>query len=445
MTTRSLEDKIKHHGDAQQMLRSSQTGKYEFPVKPEWSNWRKEQEAWATTAVLFDQSVHMTDTFIEGPDMLKLLSDISVNNISKFKPMMAIQLVACRSDGYMISDAIAFYHADNRISIVGRPALPNYVEFMAQSGGYDVKVTKDARALENKSARKTYRFQIQGPTADKIFEKVNGGPMPEIPFFRMGDFNIGKYRATALNHRMTGAPGLEFWGPAEDKDAVRELLLKEGAEFGLVPGGGLSYGTSGHESGWLGAVLPAIYDGDEMKNYREWLPADGFEAMYSLGGSLVTEDLRDAYFTPWDLGYNRLIHWDHEFIGREALMQMREQENRKKVWLKWNDEDVLKVMASMFSKDMRFKQLDMPMAQYATTMLDQLTQDGEDIGLSSYASYTSNVRGWFSFGVIKESQAIFGNEAELLWGEPDGGSSKPTVEPHLQTSIRATISKTAFG
>ncbi len=26
-----------------------------------------------------------------------------------------------------------------------------------------------------------------------------------------------------------------------------------------------------------------------------------------------------------------------------------------------------------------------------------------------------------------------------LWGEPDGGSAKPTVEPHVQVEIRAVV------
>ena len=32
-----------------------------------------------------------------------------------------------------------------------------------------------------------------------------------------------------------------------------------------------------------------------------------------------------------------------------------------------------------------------------------------------------------------------GKEVTLVWGEPNGGTSKPTVEPHEQTEIKAIV------
>ena len=43
-------------------------------VPPEFTNWRDEQRAWQETCVLFNQSYHMNDLAVEGPDALKLLS-----------------------------------------------------------------------------------------------------------------------------------------------------------------------------------------------------------------------------------------------------------------------------------------------------------------------------------------------------------------------------------
>jgi glycine cleavage system aminomethyltransferase T len=64
-------------------------------MKPEFSNWRDEQRAWATTAVLFDQSFHMTDVYFRGPDALRLLSDLGVNSFRNFGKNKAKQFVAC--------------------------------------------------------------------------------------------------------------------------------------------------------------------------------------------------------------------------------------------------------------------------------------------------------------------------------------------------------------
>ena len=54
--------------DPVELLRNSQIGAYVYPVVPaEFTNWRREQRAWRETAVLFDQSHHMVNLFLEGP------------------------------------------------------------------------------------------------------------------------------------------------------------------------------------------------------------------------------------------------------------------------------------------------------------------------------------------------------------------------------------------
>ena len=73
------------------ITRNSPTGFYVFPVPDEHTNWRDEQFAWHNTAVLFDQSYHMTDVYIKGPDRIRLLSDMSINNYENFGPVKAAQ------------------------------------------------------------------------------------------------------------------------------------------------------------------------------------------------------------------------------------------------------------------------------------------------------------------------------------------------------------------
>jgi len=33
-----------------------------------------------------------------------------------------------------------------------------------------------------------------------------------------------------------------------------------------------------------------------------------------------------------------------------------------------------------------------------------------------------------------------GSEVTVVWGEPNGGTKKPSVERHVQTNVRATVS-----
>ncbi|HOP19347.1 MAG TPA: hypothetical protein PK585_04630, partial [Amphiplicatus sp.] len=69
MSPRNLEEVLKSAGNTVEMLRNSQIGAYVYPVVPtEFSNWRDEQRAWRDGAVLFDQTHHMVDLFMKGPD-----------------------------------------------------------------------------------------------------------------------------------------------------------------------------------------------------------------------------------------------------------------------------------------------------------------------------------------------------------------------------------------
>src|ERR1043166_8180448 len=221
MSYRSLEEALQAAGSPVRLLRNSQIGPYAFPVvRSEFTNWRDEQRAWRETCALFDQSHHMTDLYVEGPDALKLLSDLAVNSFKNFKVNQAKQFIACNHQGFVIGDAILFYLEDNRLSLVGRPPAANWVEYHASTGKYNVKTERDERSAQNQGRRKMYRYQVQGPNAQRLMEKVTTQPAPDIRFFNMGVFKVAGHDVRALRHGMVGQPGWELFGPWAQGDAI---------------------------------------------------------------------------------------------------------------------------------------------------------------------------------------------------------------------------------
>ncbi len=439
MPHKSLEDKILEHGNPVHMLRNAQLGPYVFPIRSEFTNWRDEQESWRNTAVFFDQSFHMTDHYMEGPDVKRLVSDLGINTFKNFGRNKAKQIVVCNYDGYVIGDSILFGLEDKKINIVNRPNAGNWVQFHAENGGYDVTVDVDHRSVTNTGQRKGYRFEVQGPNALDILAIANGGPLPEIKFFNMGEIKVAGLPVRCLRHGMAGAPGLELFGPMEQAEEIMDAIFEAGKDLGLLAGGARTYSTVAHESGWIPSELPAIYSGDKMKPYREWLPADGFEASASLGGSMVSDNVEDYYLTPYDLGYGHIVNFDHDFIGRDALLEKKDQPHRHKVTLSWNNDDVIRIFASLFNEGDRYKFMDIPASHYATYPYDMVTKNGNNVGISCYPVYTSNFRRWISLAMVDETVAAPGTEVTIVWGEPDGGSNKPVVERHIQTEVKATV------
>jgi syringate O-demethylase len=437
----SLEGLLGTAGNPVDMLRNLQAGPNVYPGVPsEFTNWRDEQQAWQQTCVLYNQSYHMNDLAVEGPDAPKLLSNLAVNSFDGFVAGKAKHFVPCSPDGHVIGDVILFALDNDRFNLVGRAPALNWIMFHAETGGYDVEVELDVRwALRTDGRRRSYRFQVQGPNAMQVIEKLLGGPAPELRFFNWRTVTIAGTTVNALRHGMAGQPGWELFGPWEDEQAVREAIVGAGEELGLRQVGGRAYSSNTLESGWIPSPLPAVYTGEALKAYREWLPAAGYEANASIGGSFVSDSIEDYYFTPWDLGYGGYVKFDHDFIGRDALEGMADDEHRHKVTLALDDEDVTQAIATMLQKTGRAKFIDWPSAVYSMHPYDRVTVDGETVGVSTWVGYSANEGKFLTLAVVDAEHAEPGTEVTFVWGEEDGGTSKPTVEPHVQTELRAVV------
>jgi len=446
--SKSLEDILKTVNPVD-LLRNSKIGAYVYPVVPsEYSNWRDEQKAWRETAVLFDQSHHMVDLYIEGPDAIKLCSDTAINTFKNFPVDRAKQYVPCTHDGYVIGDGILFHLEPNKVVFVGRAPSANWLMYHGETGGYDVKITNDDRSPGNPKGkavnRISYRFQIQGPNAWNVIEKLHGGKLEQLKFFHMSYMNIAGRQVRTLRHGMAGAPGLEIWGPYEEREEIREAIVEAGKDFGLAQVGSRAYATNTLESGWIPSPLPGIYSGAAEKGYREWLTDKSYEATGGLAGSFESSNIEDYYVTPYEIGYGPFVKFDHDFIGKEALEKMSKEPHRRKVTFQWNKADVAKVFASMFEPGQEhYKYIDLPLSNYASASFDKITHNGKIVGASMFAGYSYNERSMLSLGIV-DPNVEEGTEVVLTWGEPNGGTDKITVERHKQIDIRAIVSPVPF-
>lgn len=447
----SLEEVINQSGNAASVLRNSKIGMYVYPVvAPEFTNWRDEQRSWRESAVLFDQSHHMDELIVEGPDAEAFLSQHGINSFSNFDLSRAKHFVPVTPNGHVIGDHIIFRERADKFILVGRAPTANWLKFCAAIGKWSVRLTHDPRSNSRPNGerilRTHYRFQIQGPDAPKIFEKMNGGAVPDIKFFHVDWIMVGSKKVQALRHGMSGAPGLEIWGPYDDKAYIHSVIMESAAAAGvnLVQCGSRAYSTNTLESGWIPSPLPGIYTGGGMlKEYREWLGADSYEAMGAIGGSFVSDNIEDYYVNPFELGYDFYIGWKKDdFIGKAALAKMKEGKNRKKVTFEWNRDDVVKVIASGFEEGTPYKWIDLPQPNYASTSADMLMRDGKMVGMSMFNGYSYNERCVLSLGVVDQDVEV-GDVLTLIWGEPET-TGKTSTEKHKQAEIRVKVSPTPY-
>jgi len=448
MNANNLQELLDSAGNTVELLRNSQAGAFIYPVVPsEFTNFRREVMAWRQTAVLYDQSHHMNDLYLSGADAQRLLTETGVNSMANFPVEMAKQFVAVSPEGGVIGDGILFHLAPEEFAFVGRAPVANWLMYVAGTG-YDVDVRLNPRSPSRPYGqavtREVWRFQIQGPNAWQVIEKLNGGPVEQVRFFRMGYLTIAGERVRTLRHGMAGAPGLEIWGPYASYGKVRDAILEAGQEFGLEPCGARAYSCNTLESGWIPSPLPAIYTAEELRPYREWLPADCYEATNAIAGSFVSDKIEDYYTSPWELGYGSFVKFDHDFIGRDALAAIDPGTQRRKVTLAWNDDDVARLLASPVGPEPGYQFFDLPNANYGSSNFDSVTDaDGKVVGLSMFTGYSANERTALSLATIDPGVPL-GAEVWVIWGEPDGGTSKTTVQPHEQFAVRAIVSPVPY-
>ncbi|MFD6274417.1 aminomethyl transferase family protein [Streptomyces sp. NPDC060209] len=435
MTTPSLQDGIDKAGSPIQLLWKPGAAPWTPEVvEREYAGWRLEQAAWHEGAALLNLSHHMYDMWIEGPDATRLLADHGVNNFEKFAVGQAKQYVPVTRDGNIVTDGILAREDENAYLLSGIPAAQHWVQYHAEKGGYDVSFETDASSAFRHGGGnpKLFRYQIQGPLAQQLVERVFDGPLPETKFFHSTPVSLDGRDFKALRHGMAGQAGYEFIGPWEHSDYVHEAFLKAGEPLGLIQVGALAYTTPSVESGWIPSPVPGIYTDPELRDYRAHLALYGIEGQRPLNGSYFSPDIEDYYLSPYELGYGKLIHFAHDFVGREALLAAKDQPRRKKVTLVLNPDDVRRVVGA--GEDPGF------VLTYARHRVEA------SVGLVGMTVQTASidpVGTVLAQTVIDPAHAEPGTEVTVVWGEHPGFGTEPEADLGFPR-IRATVQPSPF-
>ncbi|MEV6348154.1 aminomethyl transferase family protein [Actinoplanes sp. NPDC051851] len=429
MTAPTLQDGIERAGSPVRLLWKPGAAPWNPEVvEPEYAGWRTEQRAWHEGVAISNLSHHMYDMVIEGPDATKLLAAVSANNYERFAIGQAKQIVPVTERGFIVTDGILAREAENRYLLSGIPASQHWVRYHGERGGYDVGFRTDPSSAYRPGGGDPglFRYQVQGPLAQQLVESVFGGPLPPTKFFHWTPVTLGGRTFKALRHGMAGQAGYEFIGDWADGDHVLDALLTAGEPLGVVRVGARAYTTASVESGWVPSPTPGIYSDPELEDYRRWLPLFGIEGQRPLHGSFHSPEIEDYYVTPFELGYGRLIHFGHDFIGRDALLKARENVRWSKVTLVLDNDDVRRVLG----EDPGF------VLSYSRHRIE--TSAGP-AGTTYHVAALDPYRSILALSLVSPEFATPGTEVEVVWGEHPGDDSSPDFP-----RIRATVAPAPY-
>jgi vanillate/3-O-methylgallate O-demethylase len=445
MSEQSLADVLRSVDSTAKSFRNDDIGWQPYVFREEYTNWIEEQRAVRESVAVVDQSYHMEILEVEGPDAVDLLERLAVNSFDRIRnddPPQAINYLTCNPDGYVIGDVILFHVGENEFLSVGSEWINNWVRYNAEVGDENVTTNVPYHPFDDHDPPH-FRFQVQGPEAINTVDEVIDGGVPDISFFEMDLVKIDGVETYALGHGMAATPGLEIFGPYDHHDEVLEDIFDAGQEYGIRQLGTRAYKTGKIGSGWFVSAVPAIYDHEDMEEYREWLGADSMEAQLSIGGSYDSKDITDYYMTPMEQGKTGLIDLDHDFVGKEVLAETVDNQERERVTLVWDSDDVVDVYGSLFEAGPTPKYINMPdvATQWSVCHYDTIYKDDEEIGLSKYPGYLYYKREMLSLATVDIEYSDPGTEVTFVWGDQ---SEKRGVERHEPVEIDATVAQAPY-
>ncbi len=374
---------------------------------------------------------------VEGPDAWKFLNSICVNTFKSQKLDNLRHAIICNEKGQIMTDGVVIRLSENKYRTYW---LQPVIQWLCETSDLDV-TGKDISQEE-------FFFQIAGPKSLQILEEACEEDLHDIAFAHHRLSSICGVETRVIRLGMTGGLAYEIHGDRSKSDVVYSRIWEVGKKYGLKKVGSKAYTMMHHTEGGFPNInihypLPWYEDPD----FAKWLdehPGKGFSNYnrYLIGS--VGDDIESRFVTPYDVGWEFLIKFNHEFRGRKALEKLANEPHRTVVTLEWDADDVAEIYKSQFMGpdavqyeridkdcDMEYNLQLVPRFHYHA---DKVLQGDKQVGISVGRINSYFYHRMISLGFIDSELAKEGNQFDVLWGTP----GKP------QKRIRAKVVRFPF-
>lgn len=361
---------------------------------------------------------------VTGPDAETLLNKVCVNKDFRKMPIGGSKhALICNEKGQMLADGVIMKLEENLFRTYWMAPV---LQYHVMTSGLDVH--GEYRSDE-------FFFQLDGPKSLEILEAATQNDLHDIKFARNRKAIIADKPVVIHRLGMSGALAYEIHGNMDDVEEVYEVLRNllfqyDGRLQGFRNYCTVNHTTAGYPNQNIHFIYPYYTSGEGLAKFAEQVHPNE-----SVIGS-ASDNKENAYCTPYDVGWGYLVNFDHDFIGKEALLKIRENPPYKMVTLEWNADDVAEVFKSQFNgtgKPMYepiefFSGFD-DMSQQFAIHADYVMAGEKKVGVATGKTYAYYEQRMISLAKIDPQYAVEGHELEVLWGSPE----------YPQKRIRATV------
>lgn len=377
-----------------------------------YTNWIEECMSWKETCYIGDWS-SLVKFHLKGPDTIKFYTDVCANNISNWAVGQAKHGIMCNEDGKVAGEGVVMRLGEDEIISMG--SIGYWSEYRLRTGNYN--------ATGRQVGPERFVLSIQGPNSIYLLEKVTGESLRDIKFMRFRNVKIDDMQVIIVRTGMSGELGYELHGPCELASEVHRIVYEAGQEFGIKRLGGRAkqvnhaeacFPTNGFD------YVPAVDGVDESVFENLNMANLEFRGTFGPkvpGGSFDYDHVSALYRNPYELGWKKVISFDHDFTGRKALEKEAAQPRRDMVTLVWNAEDVIDVYASLFSKGDLYEFAELPRNFQKAVSPDRVLKDGKLVGISTARCYSVYFREMISLCTLDINLCQPGTEVNVVWGQ----------------------------
>ncbi|MEQ1948861.1 MAG: glycine cleavage system aminomethyltransferase GcvT [Bryobacteraceae bacterium] len=235
---------------------------------------------------LFDVS-HMGEIVVAGPDALKLVQWVTVNDASKLVEGQAQYSALLYEHGGFVDDILVHRVSDHEYFLCVNASNQDkdfeHILRQAQAKKFD--------AMVEDAGSRYAQLAIQGPRATEILQPLTATDLSTIKRYHFRDGSVSGSPARIARTGYTGEDGWEIYITPDESERLWGEILSAGMAAGIEPCGLGARNTLRMESA---------------------MPLYGHEI--------------DASITPWEAGLDWIVKLDKgDFLGRDALVQQKEK------------------------------------------------------------------------------------------------------------------------
>lgn len=401
-------------------------------VAEEYTGWRDESLATHLTCAITTSLNPLRTLRVSGKEALAFLKYNLVNNFDKFPINSTKHGVVVNENGNVAATGLTIRTGEEEFELFAFiPILQ--VRYDQQKDQYDNLTVEDI-------SEKRFVFQMMGPKSLEILEETTEEDLHDLQFGRIKHSSINGHKVRILRFGMHGGLGYEIHGDREYAEEIHKKIIETGNKYGIRLLGWLAYLLSHTPGASVQFYLHYDLDYSSVPWQYFAMTPEMNQMMVSWSGS-AGKTKEGVYMNPYEIGLGNVINFDHDFIGKEALLAYKANPKRTNITLKWNKEDIIDVFASQFDTENEpYQQFDLPGqgAVRVNTILASkdyvFSGDGEKIGISSGRTFSPFHGEMVSLAAIDLEYAEIDTEVMVLWGD----------EGTRQKRIRATVVPTPF-